>query len=180
MKTKKILLLLLLTTIFISCKDDKKTEESVAEVQKALTFDVTVDLIIKKDDELILFYKDNSISYFDAKNTVYFGVKGSEVPQQVTFSIPEGISPNDIRIDISSKKEQEPIKINSVTLSYSGRVFVINETNIEKYLKPNEYMQFDAATMTVSMLEKDGLYDPFFNTYPAIYIELEKLLGHPL
>ena len=78
MKTKKILLLLLLTTIFISCKDDKKTEESVAEVQKALTFDVTVDLIIKKDDELILFYKDNSISYFDAKNTVYFGVKGSE------------------------------------------------------------------------------------------------------
>ena len=180
MKTKLILTLLSFSTIFISCKNDKKDEAADLEVPKANTFDVTVDMVVKKDDELILFYKDQSINYFDDKNTVYSGVKGSEVSQKVTFSIPEGVLPNDIRFDISSKKEQQPIKINSITLSFEGRQFIIDQMNFEKFFKANEYIQYDAATATATCTEKNGIYDPYFNTNPPIYFELEKLLGRPL
>lgn len=175
MKTKSILLNLLVIVSLISCKD--KEPEKPAEEVKANTFDVIVDLDIKKDDELILFYKDPSISYFDAKNTVYFGVKGKDTPQTVTFSVPEGILPNDIRLDISSKKDQEPVKINSVTLSFEGRSFRINQQDLSKYFTPNEFITFDDASGTASFTAKGENYDPFFLTKPAIYPELEKVRG---
>lgn len=104
MKKQLIFINLVLLTLFSSCKN--KEEVAPVEEVKANTFDVIVDLKIEKDDELILFYKDPSIAYFDAKNTVYNGVKGNAESQVVTFSIPEGILPNDIRFDISSKKNK--------------------------------------------------------------------------
>ena len=64
------------------------------------------------DDELILFWKDKSISFFDDNHTIYQGIKGSEVPQKVVFEFQEGDIPNDIRLDITSKKEQNKIILN--------------------------------------------------------------------
>ena len=173
MNNKSILINLIAVVCFISCKN-KEAQEPVEEV-KANTFDVIVDLNIQKDDELILFYKDASIAYFDEKNTVYNGVKGKPEAQTVTFSVPEGILPNDIRFDISSKKDQQPIKINSIALSYSGRTFKIEQRDLLKYFTPNEFINFDEATGTASFKEKEGNYDPIFNTKPAIYVELEKI-----
>lgn len=181
MKAKIIFFSFFLSLIFLSCKNETKTgEANTPEEVKANTFDVTIDMIIKKNDELILFYKDASINYFDDKNTVYAGVKGSDAAQKVTFSIPEGVMPNDIRFDISSKKDQEPIKINSITMSFEGKKSIISQADFLKFFKPNEYIQYDAASATASFSEKDGNYDPFLNTNPPIYLELEKLLGKPL
>jgi len=178
MKKKLILITLVSVILFVSCKN-KETEQIEQEI-KANTFDVIVDLNIQKDDELILFYKDASISYFDEKNTIYNGLKGKTSNQTAIFSIPEGILPNDIRLDISSKKEQSPIVINSISLIYNGNSFKIEQKDILKYFTPNEFVEFDSNTGTARFLEKDGNYDPFFNTKPAIYIELEKLEGKKL
>lgn len=178
MRTKLLTAFFLLSLTFISCKnDDKKEVVSPIEAVKSNTFDVIVDLVIKKDDELILFYKGSSINYFDDKNTVYYGIKGKQEPQSVTFSIPEGVLPNDIRIDISSKKDQEPVKINSISLSFEGRIFKVDQKDLLKYFTPNEYIAFDAASSVATFLPKGEQYDPIFNTKPAIYIELEKVRG---
>ncbi|MFM2367729.1 MAG: hypothetical protein RL619_19, partial [Bacteroidota bacterium] len=178
MKIKLIVASLFLTLALVSCKNEGKKEVAApVEEVKANTFDVTVELVIKKDDELILFYKDPSINYFDEKNTVYYGVKGKQVPQTVTFSIPEGVLPNDIRFDISSKKDQEPVKINSITLSFEGRIFRVDQRNLLKYFTPNEFITFDEASSTATFISKGDQYDPIFNTKPAIYIELEKVRG---
>ncbi|WP_343618381.1 hypothetical protein [Flavobacterium sp.] len=174
MKTKFLLSLLVIVSM-ISCKN--KEEEKPVEEVKANTFDVIVDLDIKKDDELILFYKDPSIAYFDAKNTVYYGVKGKDAPQTIVFSIPEGILPNDIRFDISSKKDQEPITINSVTLSFEGRNFKIDKKDLLKYFTPNEFIKFDETTGVATFSSNGENYDPFFLTKPAIYPEIEKVRG---
>lgn len=164
--------------LFISCdkKEKKEKKEEVEEI-KANTFDVTVNLTAAKGDELILFYKDASISYFDDKNTVYYGIKGSPEPQNITFSIPEGILPNDIRFDISSKDNQEPIIINAVTLSFEGRTFRIEPKDILKYFTPNEFIVFDETTGTATFIKKEGNYDPYFLTKPTIYPELERVGG---
>jgi len=175
MKTKLFFLNLLMLVSLISCKN--KEEEQPVEEVKANTFDVIVDLDIKKDDELILFYKDASISYFDDKNTVYYGIKGKPESQKITFSVPEGILPNDIRFDVSSKKNQEPIKINSVTLSFEGRTFNIGQKDLLKYFTPNEFINFDETSGTATFIKNGENYDPFFLTKPTIYPELEKVRG---
>jgi hypothetical protein len=181
MKAKVILVSLFLPFVFVSCKNEAKKEEvlSVEEV-KANTFDVVVDLVIQKDDELILFYKDASISYFDDQHTVYAGVKGSQTAQKVIFSIPEGVTPNDFRLDISSNKTQAPIIINSVEINFEGRTFYIDRMNFDKYFKANDFIKYDSATSTATMAIKDGQYDPFFNTNEIIYKELEKVLAKRL
>lgn len=179
MKNKIFFINLVLLAVLISCKNNeevKQVDEEIIEV-KANTFDVIVDLNAAKDDELILFYKDASISYFDEKNTVYYGLKGNSESQTVTFSIPEGIYPNDIRLDISSKENQEPIKINSITFSFEGRTFKIEQKDILKYFTPNEYINFDETTGTVNFIKKESGFDPFFLTKPAIYAEIEKVGG---
>ena len=181
MKAKVILVSLFLLISFLSCKNEtKKGEVKPIEEIKANTFDVVVDLNIKKDDELILFYKDASISYFDENHTVYAGLKGNEQSQKAIFSLPEGVLPNDIRLDISSNKKQEPIKINSIELVFEGRKFRIDSKDFEKYFKPNEFINFDSSSSTAAMFEKDEKFDPYFTTHNAIYVELEKVLGKKL
>ena len=175
MKTKLFYLSLFMTIFLVSCKN--KEEEKPVEEVKANTFDVIVDLDIKKDDELILFYKDPSIAYFDAKNTVYYGIKGNANPQKIVFSVPEGILPNDIRFDVSSKKDQEPVKINSITLSFEGRTFKRGSKDLSKYFTPNEFINFDESTGTATCISKGENYDPFFTTKPVFYPELEKVRG---
>jgi hypothetical protein len=175
MKTKLIFLNVLLLGSLISCKNQE--EKKLIEEVKANTFDVIVDLDIKKDDELILFYKDPSISFFDEKNTVYYGIKGKNEHQTIIFSVPEGVLPNDIRFDVSSKKDQEPIKINSITLSFQERKFIIDQKNLLKYFSPNEFINFDETTGNITFIKKGENFDPFFLTKPAIYPELEKVRG---
>ncbi len=175
MKKQFIFLNLVLITLFISCKN--KEEAKPVEEIKANTFDVIVDLKIEKDDELILFYKDPSIAYFDAKNTVYNGVKGKPESQQIIFSVPEGILPNDIRFDISSNKEQNPITINSITLSFEGRVFKIAQKDILKYFTPNDFIKFDDSTGTATFFKKGEEYDPYFLTKEIIYPQIEMVRG---
>ncbi|WP_291286375.1 hypothetical protein [Flavobacterium sp.] len=178
MKKQLIFINLVLLTFFIGCKN--KEEVAPVEEVKANTFDVIVDLQIQKDDELILFYKDPSIAYFDDKNTVYNGVKGNIEPQSLTFSVPEGVLPNDIRFDISSKKDQDPITINAITLSFEGRTFKILKGDILKYFTPNEFIKFDEATGIVTFIKNGENFDPYFLTKPAIYPEIEKVRGAQL
>ncbi|MFE3872328.1 hypothetical protein ACFX5F_13955 [Flavobacterium sp. ZS1P70] len=178
MKIKLTTAIFFFAIAFVSCKnEDKKATAVPVEEVKANTFDVIVDLVIKKDDELILFYKDSSINYFDEKNTVYYGLKGKQEPQTITFSIPEGVLPNDIRFDISSKKDQSPIKINSIRLSFEGRTFRVDQKDLLKYFTPNEFITFDESSATATLISKGEKYDPIFNTKQAIYIELEKVRG---
>lgn len=180
-KMKSILLGAFAFFVLVSCKKDANKEAVNSETEvKANTFDVVFDLIIKQDDELILFYKDASIAYFDDKNTVYVGVKGSNQSQRITFSIPEGVYPNDIRFDISSNKTQAPIVINGLDLIFEGRIFHIDKKDFDKYFKPNEYMKYDPTTATATMSMIDDKYDPFFNTKETIYKELEKVLAQRL
>ena len=175
MKKKLIFINLVLLTLFSSCKN--KEEVTTVEEVKANTFDVIIDLKIEKNDELILFYKDPSIAYFDDKNTVYNGVKGNAESQLVTFSIPEGILPNDIRFDVSSNKEQTSVIINSITLSFEGRIFKIEQKDILKYFTPNEFIKFDEETGEVSFIKNGESFDPYFLTKPTIYPEIERVRG---
>lgn len=178
---KKNILFLSLLTIFISsCKNEESKivndKETTSEITiNPNTLKVELDIVIQNDDELILFWKDASISYFDAENTIYYGVKGSDSSQKVVFEFDEGIVPNDIRIDVSSKKEQLPIKLNFIKISQQDRVFVVDKDNFLKYFKENDFVKFDSETGIISFEDKGDMHDPFFTTNVVFAPEFEKV-----
>ena len=173
MKTKIIIANLFLSIMFLTSCKDKVVEIEEPEI---ITFDVTIDVIVPKDDMLIVFYLDASDDWFSEKKTVWLGVKGSDQPQKCVFSLPEGVLPKDIRIDISSKKEQKQVTLNSVSLSYNGNNLMIQKQDIDKYFTGNEYIKFDAKTNVATLNKVGENFDPYFNTKPILYPEFQKLL----
>ena len=175
-KMKRIFLLV--TTMVLSLASCGKKEEVKDETIKVnpKTFKVEIEGIFKKDDELILFWKDKSISFFDDNHTIYQGIKGSEVPQKVVFEFQEGDMPNDIRLDISSKKEQNEITLNYVKLEQESRSFMILKDKFTEFFRPNEYITLDAKSGLITTKEINGGYDPIFFTTPKIYPQMEAVL----
>jgi len=175
MKTKLIVASLFLSLVFISCKDDKQKETPKTEEVKVETFDVVLDLVVKKDNMLILLYQDDLGQWFTEERTVWLGVKGKNEAQTAVLSLPEGVLPKDIRIHISSEPGQDPIKFNSITLKYKNKSFVVNQANFDQYFTANEYVKFDAATFTATPIEVGGKYDPFFGSKETLWPILNKI-----
>lgn len=177
MKTKLIVTSLFLALAFVSCKNGDKTPAEAAET-KVETFDVSVDLIIKKADDLILFYKDGSNQWFDDEHSVWLGVKGSGDVQTATFSLPEGVLATDLRLDIGRNdfKGQEPIEIKKIIISYRGKKFEVTEESFANYFTANEFISFDPATKLYSFKKNEkGEYDPFFVAKEPLFGELLKI-----
>lgn len=170
---------LIVTTMVVlilsSCGKKEEVKEEVPKVNPK-TFKVEVEGIFKKDDELILFWKDKSISYFDDNHTIYQGIKGSDVPQKVVFEFQEGDLPNDIRFDISSKKDQKEITLNYIKLEQESRSFMILKDKFTEFFRPNEFISLDEKTGLFTTKELNGGYDPILFTTPKIYPQMEAVL----
>ena len=151
----------LLISLFISCSD-KKEPEAKREVEVfSNTFNVIVDATVKKDDKLMLYFQDETIGWFDDEHFVEQSVVGKGGDQKIVFSVPEGVIPTNIRLDISSVQGQEPIVIKNIILKYRDRNFVIDQANFANYFEPNDYIDFDYVSNTAKVLSKaDKTYDP--------------------
>lgn len=173
MKTKLIIVSLLTAMTFISCKNEPKAEEPKAvEQEKSKTFDISVDLIIPSDEQLLLFYKDGSNQWFQDDKMVSVGVKGKNEVQTVVFNLPEGVIPNDLRFDIglNEYKGLKSLEIKRFTMSFYGNKFDIAEDQFGTFFKPNQYITFDPATKLYSFKKDEkGNYDAYFETKPEIY-----------
>lgn len=180
MNFKVLIVSAFLALTFVSCKNDKKGEAAVAAEVKPETYNVMVDLIIKKDDDLLLFFKDGSNEWFDENHIVWQTVKGSDQVQTVTFNLPEGVLMTDMRLDIGRDefKGQEPVEIKKITLQYLNNRFDINEDQISNSFEPNQYITFDAATKLYSFKKDEkGSYDPFFVAKSNIYNDIKRIAG---
>ncbi|WP_396149257.1 hypothetical protein [Flavobacterium sp.] len=170
---------LLITTMMVllltSCGKKEEVKDETPKVNPK-TFKVEIEGTFKKDDELILFWKDKSISFFDDNHTIYQGIKGSIVPQKVVFEFQEGDMPNDIRLDISSKKEQNEITLNYIKLEQESRSFMILKDKFTEFFRPNEFISLDAKTGIITTKEINGAYDPIFFTTPIFFPQMEAVL----
>jgi hypothetical protein len=180
MKTKLVNTVLFISLTLFSCKNNepKESPDSIQEV-KPNTFEVTLDLVIKTDDELILFYKNGPNQWFDDEKTVWYSVKGSEEAQSVVFNLPEGVLPTDLRIDIgrNEMKNLKEIEIKKIAISYLDKVFEIQHDKIDTYFKPNQCMSYDSSTkMYTFKKDEKGIYDPFLEAQPDFYPQLAKII----
>lgn len=121
MKLNKFVLLLVVALSVISCKNETTTETKKEEaVMPTNSFKVTVNVVVKKDDDFCLLYtQDGTINF---KDGVWKGVKGSNNEQAVEFFLPEDVYPTQLRLDLGRNKEQEDIEIKSVKFDYLGNL----------------------------------------------------------
>ncbi len=175
MKTKFIITCLILA--FISCKDVKKEEEKAKEVKKPITFDVITDVVVKKDDDLIVYYKDGTNEWFDEQHAIWVNVKGSDALQTITFSLPEGVLPNNLRFDFSKNPLQEPVKISKIRISYLKNSFDVNENDITRFFEINECVKYDKSTKLYTPIkDSKGIYDPFLSITMDFYNQMDRVI----
>jgi hypothetical protein len=175
---KKILFISALSFLVISCGDrTEKDSEKITE-EKSTTFDVTVEIKIKKDDDLILYYKDGSNEWIVEEKAVWNSVKGSNDFQKVMFKLPEDVVPNDFRFDIGRNefKDQDPVEIRSFTISYYDNSFVVTQDMFNTFFKPNQYIKYDESAKQFSLNKVEGNYDPYFETAPEMYPQISKIV----
>jgi hypothetical protein len=177
MKKSKVLLLLALVFQLVSCDTSKKTEQP-EEVQKKNIFTIEINMVNKEKDVICLYYKDNTISFFNDDMAIYKNIEKSDVPQTVIFELPEDFLPNDFRFDLSHENSNQSMTVNTLKFSLAGESFEINNTELEKYLSPNEGVVFDSLSRNFTFKKDNkGNYDPFLTTTGQFYPLLEKLVG---
>lgn len=165
MKTKNVLLILFTLIIFVGCKNDKNQEsDKVLVIEKPKDiFKVKFDLIIKKDDSLQLYFKDETMSDWDFSKCVTSVVKGSDEVQQINFSLPEEVFPTELRFDLGLNKNQSEVEIKNFKIEYLDKSFEAKDTLFFQYFYPNDQIEYNRSkAIAKPIILKDKVYDPIF------------------
>ena len=102
MKYSLIITCLVFTTLF-SCKENKETDQNnpqSVEVVKEDFFKVTLDVVVKKDDNFHLYFTEDGSILFNEEKSVWTQIKGSDKPQTVVFTLSKDVLPTAIRLDL--------------------------------------------------------------------------------
>lgn len=165
-----------MSVVLYSCKDEKKAEEPKVE-QKPQTFDVTLNMIVKQDDNFQLFYTDESTPSFDETKTLWLPVKGSEKAQDIIFKLPEDVIPTNIRVDLGNNAKQVPMKLNNFKMTYFGKSYELKDTLITKNFVVGEQLIYDKTTSTLTPNQgKASIYDPLLYPQDNLKEEIQKLV----
>lgn len=127
----------------VSCKDDKPKGEAQPAAQEVKNEDflkVSFDLIVKKDDNMHLYYTQDETINFDEKNSLWVPVKGSDNVQELTFNLPKDVFPTHLRVDLGYGKneQQSDIELKSFRMKYGEKTFEVKDTIIFNYFYPNK------------------------------------------
>lgn len=172
-KMKKHLSYLVFFLILISCKDNKISKNQ----ENNRPFEIIIDLIIIKNDNAILYYRDGSNEWFDEKHSVWVGLAGSKKAQKLKFSLPKGVLPNHLRLDFSNNPKQEPLRLLNIKIKYQNRVFEIKEEEVLNYFNLNECIIFDKAKKTYNPIkDSNGIYDPYLLINEKFYIKMDDII----
>ncbi len=175
MKSKIIIASLFLSVVLYSCKDTKKEEATITE--KPQTFDVTLNMVVKNDDNFQLYYTDESTLDFDDKKSFFVPVKGSENPQDIVFHFPEDVIPSNLRVDLGNNDKQAPMKFNSFKMSYYDKTFELKDSLVIVNFVIGDQLKYDKKTGILTPNQGDAkVYDPLLYPQSNLKEEILKLI----
>ena len=178
MKNKIKNLIVVVTLVFVSCKNDSKTNSAEApkeEVNKS--FNVIVDMVVKKDDNFQIYYNEDGSQAFTADKLINVDVKGSDTPQEITFKLPKDVLPTNLRFDLGSNKMQDEIKMVNFRMKYLDKTFEAKDSILDFYFGYNAQIKYDKKTSIAKINAPTGeLYDPIFIAKSNLQEELKKMV----
>ena len=154
---KKTIIMLISVIALVSCGKDKEEvkDNTVAEVVNKYALEI--DAIYEKDDKINVFYKSDG--FFQYEKPISATIKGSQMPQKIKVQIPDGIAVENIKIEVSTNKEQEALTVQNISILNNDKV-VIDGSNGQhsKYFVTDESFSWD--------LEKSRFKLNHSNKYP--------------
>lgn len=140
MKTKFISLLILLTVFVTGCKNEKSIDNLDIVNPEVVdnSFKVTLNVVVKENDDFSLFYSEDGSSDFTKIKPIWISVKGSELSQNVTFALPEDVIPTQLRLDFGINKIQKDIVLNGVTMAYKGKSKTIRCPELVSFFRADD------------------------------------------
>ena len=84
--------------------------------------------------------------------------------QDILFDLPENMYPERLRLDLGKNVNQDPIKLNSVTLIWNDKKYEFSKEELKNDLRPSKFVIFDKERLIVKTVEVNGRYDPYFYT----------------
>lgn len=181
---KKIVLAIVLLTSIVSCKNDKKETEKVVEnetpevkeevVKKDFVL-LTLNAVVPKDDTFVLQFTEDPTFKFKASDKMKVDIKGSNVPQDVIFKLPNKVIPTKFMLKVG-RKNYEGVTISKLTISNEDRVFEISKENFYQFFNPNKYIDYNREEKTFTSKEIDGRYIPTFISRPVLIQRLEEIV----
>ena len=178
MKTKFIAIIAILAAAVSGCKNEKSVDALDVVKPEVVdnTFKVTIRAVLKKDDDVALFYNEDGSSDFKTE-PMWQNIKGDGTEQQVTYTLPEGVFPAQFRIDLGLKKDQEDIVLRGITLEYKGKKREIAGGELGVYFRPDETKcSFDAASGVIKAVVTNGQRQiPSLYPQDPLKAEIEKL-----
>ena len=98
-------------------------------------------------------------------------IKGSDKPQDVTFSLPDNVIPTHLRVDFGYGKniEQSDVDLKSFSIKYYDKKIEANGVDILKYFYPFEAKTtIESGTSILKRAKKDQETGPIL--YPHILL----------
>lgn len=154
---KKIIIILISIITLTSCGKDKEEvkEQVVAEVVDK--YSLEIDAIYEKNDSINVFYKMDG--YFQYEKPISATINGSQIPQKVKVLIPEGIAVENIKIEISTNKEQVGLAVQNISILNNDKVIIDGSNGkYSEYFLTDESFTWD--------LEKSRFKLNHSNKYP--------------
>ncbi|WP_115460776.1 hypothetical protein [Winogradskyella aurantiaca] len=168
---RKKVLLIYLVVLLISCKNEKdKSNSQVKESSTSLIeqtnnyFQILINVRVPKDDTFEIYYYETGSSTFHSKDFVSKKILGNEYDQDILFDLPENMYPERLRLDLGKNVNQDPIKLNSVTLIWNDKKYEFSKEELKNDLRPSKFVIFDKERLIVKTVEVNGRYDPYFYT----------------
>jgi hypothetical protein len=176
MKSKFFIASLVITAFFTSCKEESSKGEIIVE-EKPQTFEVILNMVVKNDDNFQVFYTDDLVLQFDEKKSIWTTVEGSEVAQDILFSLPVDDLPSNFRIDLGNNKDQNPLILNSITFKYFDKIKKLNSKEILTYFVIGEKVVFNQETGEIDFTKCDKInYDPLLYPQDNLKEEIKNLV----
>jgi hypothetical protein len=180
MKKSILLLLSTITLVLVSCKKESSEKEDIVQEEVVdNAFNVVLDVIIKQDDDVALYYTTDGSVDFSKIEPIWQGVKGSPLAQQIKYKLPEGVKPTQFRFDFGMNPKQEDIYFTKVTFSYLGKEKVVACPEMVDFFRANDnYCTFNTETGLIQAKPNVDGKRVFPSIYPHeknLQPELEKL-----
>ena len=133
---------------------------------------VSLDVKVEHDDKFQLFYINDSLEGgYSINKRLVNSFKGSNDFQPINFKLPSGVLPYKFRIDVGEKGIETLISIRNITLKLNNNVIQINDSAIERFFKPNIYL--DKSGNDFIRKKVEGRCDPFFVSTPLLIKKME-------
>lgn len=175
MKKSVLLLVFAISIAFVSCKKEKSVDSLDVvkeEIVEDKTFNVVLDVVIKQDDDIALYYTTDGSVDFSKIEPIWQSVKGSSSAQQITYKLPEGTKPTEFRVDFGLNPKQEDIYFNKITFKHLGAERTIACPEMVDFFRANDnYCTFNPATGLIQAKTVDGK-----RFFPSIYPHEKNLM----